>query len=96
MKQHAMSATVKGVTCEGEPFIENLEFTLIPPSDTHHYGTGYYMTVKSSGNTHLVDVRYERTTDIEILADRWMQGWYGKNAHEISKQFPDNAEDVKH
>lgn len=87
MKYNTMNATVKGITCEGEPFTEHLEFTLVPPSDSNHYGTGYYMTVKTPAGTQLIDVRYERTTDIEILADRWIKNWYGQNAREVCKQF---------
>ena len=36
----------------------------------------------------LCDVRYERTTDVEILADRYIKNYYGKNAEEVEKQFP--------
>ena len=88
MKYTTMKATVSGTTCEGKAFSEDLVFTMIPPSDSNHYGTGYYMTVKFPGSTIVIDVRYERTTDIEILADRWMKNWYGKNAHEVIKEFP--------
>lgn len=92
MKYTNMKATVKGTTCDNIPFTENLEFTMVPPSDNNHYGTGYYMTVKASskdfpGRTDLIDVRYERTTDIEILADRYIESYYGKNAQEVTKEF---------
>lgn len=87
MKYNTMKATVSGTTCEGQPFTEELLFTMIPPENSNHYGTGYYMTVKTSTQTHLIDVRYERTTDVEILADRWIENWYGKNAQEVIKQF---------
>lgn len=87
MKYTTMKATVKGTTCDNEPFAENLVFTMIPPEDSNHYGTGYYMTVKGSGRTDLIDVRYERTTDIEILADRYIESYYGKNAEEVTKEF---------
>lgn len=87
MDYNTMNATVKGTTCEGEPFTESLTFTLVPPTDSKHYGTGYYMTVKTSTQTLLIDVRYERTTDIEILADRWIKSYYGENAQDIIKQF---------
>lgn len=87
MEFTTMRATVSGTTCEGVSFTETIEFTMIPPSDNNHYGTGYYMTVKTPTQTHLIDVRYERTTDIEILADRWIKNWYGKNAREVIKQF---------
>lgn len=84
-----MKATVKGVTCSGNRFVENLEFEMIPPKAGElHYGTGYYMTVNMSlSGRQLIDVRYDRTTDIEILADRFIESWYGENAHEIIKQF---------
>lgn len=88
MEFGTMKATVVGVNCDGEPFTENLVFAMIPPKEGEcHYGTGYYMTVKTPFHTHLVDVRYERTTDVEILADRWMKGWYGANAHKITISF---------
>jgi len=87
MKHNTMKATVSGATCEGVPFTEALEFTMLPPDDNNHYGTGYYMTVKTPTQTHLIDVRYERTTDVEILAERWIENWYGKNAQEVIKQF---------
>ena len=90
MKYRKLLARVKGITCEGEPFVENLEFTLIPPeTGSRYYGTGYYMRVKMSiSGVQLEDVRYARTTDIEILADRFIKGWYGDNAREVIKQFP--------
>ena len=87
MKYNTMKATVSGTTCEGAPFTESLEFSMVPPSDPNHYGTGYYMTVKTPTGNHLIDVRYERTTDVEILADRWIQGYYGPNAQQVIKQF---------
>lgn len=87
MEHKNMKAIVKGTTCAGKPFTTSLEFTMIPPEDSNHYGTGYYMTVETPVETYLVDVRYERTTDVEILADRWMKNWYGQNAKEIIKQF---------
>lgn len=87
MKYSTMNAIVSGITCEGQPFIEELLFTMLPPKDSNHYGTGYYMTVKTPTQTHLIDVRYERTTDVEILADRWIKNWYGENAQEVTKRF---------
>ena len=85
-----MYATVTGTTCEGEPFTEELKFNLLPPEDgKSHYGTGYYMrVVMSISDAHLEDVRYAKTTDIEILADRFIKGWYGDNAQDVVKQFP--------
>lgn len=88
-----MFATVKGKTCEGEEFTENLEFTLLPPEKgSSYYGTGCYMRVDMSISGHkLCDVRYAKTTDIEILADRYIKDWYGQNAKEIWKQFPSES-----
>lgn len=94
MKYGKMFATVRGTTCEGEAFTEEIEFTLIPPKDNNHYGTGFYMNVERQTKDYpkpmvdYVDVRYERTTDIEILADRWIKGYYGANAKEVEKTFP--------
>lgn len=87
MKYKTMKATVSGTTCDNEPFTEEVVFTMIPPSDPNHYGTGYYMSVKMPYKKDYVDVRYERTTDVEILADRWIKNWYGKNAHKVIKEF---------
>lgn len=89
MKYSKMKATVNGVQrLTGEAFSEDLVFTMIPPADDFHYGTGYYMTVKMSiSGTQLIDVRYERTTDVEILADRFIKSWYGDNAEEVVKSF---------
>ena len=87
MKYDTMKATVTGTDCEGKDFVCDILFTMIPPKDADHYGTGYYMTVKTPWYTHLIDVRYERTTDIEILADRWIENYFGKNAREVVKEF---------
>lgn len=87
MKPNAMKAIVSGTTCDGEAFTETCDFTMIPPTDSNHYGTGYYMMVLRPGDKHYVDVRYERTTDIEVLADRWIKNWYGKNAEKVVKIF---------
>ena len=87
IKPNTIKATVSGTDCMGEAFTTTCEFTLHPPEDSNHYGTGYYMTVKTPENKHLVDVRYERTTDIETLADRWIKSWFGENAKEVVKEF---------
>lgn len=92
MEHTTMKATVKGTTCEGAPFTETLEFAMIPPDDNNHYGTGYYMSVVATNESfpprkEYCDVRYERTTDIEVLADRYIENYYGKNAQEVIKQF---------
>ena len=86
MDYNTMNATVKGTTCEAKP-LPKVSHLPSFPHDNKHYGTGYYMTVKTSTQTLLIDVRYERTTDIEILADRWIKGYYGENAQDIIKQF---------
>jgi hypothetical protein len=66
--------------CMGENFSEEVKFELIPPKDGNHYGTGYYMVVNiGSHNKQYVDVRYEKTTDIEELADRFIKSYYGGN-----------------
>ena len=85
MKTNTMKVTVSGMNCESKPFTVTCEFELIPPTDSNHYGTGYYMIVKVNNERYLIDVRYEHTTDIEILADRWIKNYFGKNAHEIIK-----------
>lgn len=84
-----MKAIVKGTTCEGIPFTEELEFELLPPAEgKSYYGTGYYMRVKMSlGRPQLEDVRYARTTNIEILADSFIKSWYGSNAEKVQKEF---------
>lgn len=89
MNYNVMKATVKGTDCEGEPFTESLTFTLIPPTNNKYYGTGYYMQIKMPTQKMLIDVRYEKTKDVEILADRWIKHWYGRSAQEIQKVFPE-------
>lgn len=88
-----MFATVKGTDCTNQKFEEEIEFLLLPPNNEFHYGTGYYMRVKSLKSPYhkwseLVDVRYTRTTDIEILADLFIKQYYGANAEEVIKTFP--------
>ena len=94
MKYDKLHATVKGFTCEGEPFTEELDFQLIPPENGYFfYGTGYYMRVTMSlSGVQYEDVRYAKTTDIEILADRFIQGWYGPNARDVWMEFPPSKE----
>lgn len=91
MHYDKLNATVSGKTCEGEEFTEELTFKMLPPKEGEaHYGTGYYMTVDMSlSGRQLLDVWYERTTDVEILADRFIRTWYGDNAREITKRFPE-------
>ena len=88
MKHNTMKATVSGFNCNNEAFTVICDFEMIPPADSNHYGTGYYMLVKMPGDKQLIDVRYDRTTDIEILADRWIKNYFGKNAREVIKEFP--------
>lgn len=87
MEFNKMKAIIKGTTCENETFEVKCTFELIPPKNKKYYGTGYYMSVEIQGEKMCIDVRYERTTDIEILADRWIANYYGKNAQEITKEF---------
>ena len=94
MQYKKLKAVVRGTTCEGKPFEEKVSFELVPPKDNNHYGTGYYMVVKTAQekypNNPLIgyyDVRYKRTTDIEILADRYIKDFYGNNAKEVEKEF---------
>ena len=92
MRYDKLEATVSGKTSEGEEFTEELTFKMLPPKDSNHYGTGYYMAVEMSLSGHqLIDARYERTTDVEILADRFIRTWYGDNTREITKRFPEEA-----
>lgn len=90
MHYDKLNAVVSGKTCEGKDFTEELTFKMLPPKEGEaHYGTGYYMRVEMSiSGPQLLDVRYERTTDVEILADRFIRNWYGDNAREITKTFP--------
>ena len=84
-----MNAIIKGHDCQGKEFESNLEFKIIRPKDDEpHYGTGCYMTVEHLSSddpapTEYVDVRYEKTTNIRILAERWIKNYYGKNAEEV-------------
>lgn len=97
MKYNKMKATIKGRTHNNHPNFPDHEFEvilffkLIPPeAGEKYYGTGYYMSIGHSNNPGphaYVDVRYEGTTDIEILADRWIKNYYGENAEEVSKEF---------
>lgn len=75
-----LTAIIEGTTCEGVQFKEEAKFELIPPKDGNHYGTGYYMVVNiGPHNKQYIDVRYERTTDIEELARRFIKSYYGNN-----------------
>lgn len=89
MKYNTMNAYVTGTNDNGDKFTTPLKFIMCPPKAGRHYGTGYYMIVEMPGDRILVDVRYERTTDVEILADKWIYSYFGTNAQEVSKVFPD-------
>lgn len=87
-----MKATylVTGMNCSGEPFTDKVEVELLPPAANEpHYGTGIYLRATISGdypaNTHLVDVRYAKTSDIDKLSRMWIESYYGSNAKEIKK-----------
>ena len=83
-----LKAIVKGRTEDGEDFETHIDFKILRPKENEtHYGNGCYMRVKLPHDTKLVDVRYSRTTDIEILADQWIKGWFGDNAKEVEKEF---------
>ena len=86
-KYSKMKATVSGVTCDGENFVNEILFEMIPPENSNCYGTGYYMSVKMQKQRSYIDVRYEKTTDVEILADRWIKSYFGNNAKEVTKEF---------
>ena len=86
-KYFKLKATVSGVTCDGENFVEEILFEMLPPKNSNCYGTGYYMSVKMKGQSLYIDVRYEKTTDVEILADRWIKSYFGNNAKEVTKEF---------
>lgn len=85
------TAIVKGVNCAGEQFTEAVEFTLVPPEEgTAHYGNGYYMDVKVTGQpSYCVDLRYETwfNGDIEEPASRWLHNYYGENMRECQINF---------
>lgn len=86
-KYSKLKATVSGVSCDGENFVEEILFEMIPPKNNNCYGTGYYMSVRMKEQRLYIDVRYEKTTDVEILADRWIKSYFGNNAKEVTKEF---------
>lgn len=87
MNHNTMKAKISGINCEGEAFTTTCKFTMIPPEDNNHYGTGYYMLVEMPSDKHLIDVRYEKTVDVEVLAEHWIENWFGENAKSIIKEF---------
>ena len=91
MKHTEMKATLMGTSEEGVDFTLELTFKLLPPEEgSEYYGTGCYMSVKGPHNNQLVDVRYEKTTDIEILADRWIESNYGNCVNSVTKKFEED------
>lgn len=86
MKLHTIKR-ISGTDCRGKSFSEDVIFTMLPPKDDNHYGTGYYMSVDLGRPDYspLIDVRYEGTTDVDKLADIWIENYYGKNAKEVAE-----------
>lgn len=79
-----IKAVVSGHDCDGAPFCETLAFRLDRPKEGEtHYGTGCYMLVTAPWDEWYVDVRYERTTKLEVLAGRWIGNYFGKNAEKV-------------
>lgn len=70
---------VDGV-CEGKAFTEEMNFELTK-SGAFKYGNGLMMIVNRPkwGTSEAVDVRYEKTTDLKILAEKWIKSFFGKN-----------------
>lgn len=91
---YTMQAIVSGFTCAHEAFSVTCDFEMVPLVDSNCYGTGYYMIVKIPGSKFYVDVRYERTVDIEVLADRWIKNYFGENAREVVMYFGRNVREV--
>lgn len=70
--------------------------TAIPPKEgTEYYGTGYYLTAvpfKKDGTpdeeaaVHW-DMRYEETTDIQVMADYWVRDYYGGTYTKTTKYY---------
>ena len=81
-----LKAVVIGKDNDGKMFSEMLDFHLMPPrKEEDYYGIGYMMSIKTKRRVDYMDVRYQRTTDIEILAERWVEAVYGKNAEVLVK-----------
>lgn len=81
-----MKAVVMGHDCEGKFFTEKLTFKLIPPrKDEQYYGTGYMLEIQRGHRREYCDVRYQRTKNIDILAERYIEAYYGKNAETLIK-----------
>lgn len=89
--QNTVTAIIRGqyqypTMPKPKQFTEKVTFTMIPTDDDVHYGTGYYMSVTglSSGFALLIDVRYEDTTDVEKLARRLIENYWGSNLREYT------------
>lgn len=76
------TATISGVNKRnGLQFNVSVQFTMIPPKECEaHYGTGYYMLVEfPDGNYNYVDVRYDKSTDVKVHAERFIKNYWGDN-----------------
>ena len=79
---------VKGHSNFGEEFEIELTFTMYKVKE-NDYGTGYYILMEGAATENYppfrqsYDVRYQRTTDIDVLADRVIETYYGENAEEV-------------
>lgn len=81
-----LKVVVMGKDNDGKMFSEILDFHLMPPrKNEDYYGNGYMMNIKSKSRVDYMDIRYQRTTDIEILAERWVEAVYGENAEVLVK-----------
>lgn len=90
-----LKVVVIGKDNDGKMFSEMLKFHLTPPmKGEDYYGNGYMMSIKTKHRMDYMDVRYQRTTDIEILAERWVEAVYGENAEMLVK-FVDLTEKRK-
>lgn len=79
-----IKAVVKGHDCDKNPFEETLEFRLDRPKEGEsYYGTGCYMLVTAPWDKWYVDARYQHTTKLDVLATRWIENYFGKNAEEV-------------
>lgn len=79
-----MKATVRGTTERGKDFLTEIDFVLHEPEREGYYGTGCYLTAEINGDTFIVDVRYEKTTCIKTLAERWIANYFGGNARQVT------------
>lgn len=90
-----LKVVIMGKDNDGKMFSDMLDFHLMPPrKEEDYYGNGYMMSIKSKRRVDYMDVRYQRTTDIEILAERWIEAVYGENA-EVLVKFIDLTEKRK-